>query len=190
MYMIGLLVIIFNAQKFQHICFSSHSSLSCNIYTNSSFYIINYSRNILDLSINVSSDRSFDFHISNLVKRTKHLTGWMLRPFSSRDKLILFKALVMSRLDYGCQLWSPYLIKHINLVEKVQRSFTSFISGMKGLSYPERLTVLKCILSIIEKRDTLLFMCGRFWKVWSLIFFLLYVLKNRIVEGGPVSRHT
>ena len=45
----------------------------------------------------------------------------------------------MSRLDYGCQLWSSYLSKHINLVEKVQR----FISGMKGLSYPERFTILK-----------------------------------------------
>ena len=30
----------------------------------------------LDLGINVSSDCSFEFHISNLVKRTKHLTGW------------------------------------------------------------------------------------------------------------------
>ena len=88
----------------------------------------------------MSSDCSFDFHISNLVKRTKHLTGWILRTFSFRDKLTmltLFKALVMSRLDYGCQLWSPYLIKHINMVEKVQRSFTRFISGMAGLSYTE-----------------------------------------------------
>ena len=76
----------FNAQKCKYICFSPHSSLSCNIYTNSSFYIINYSRIILDLGINVSGDCSFDFHISNLVKRTKHLTGWMLRTFSSRDK--------------------------------------------------------------------------------------------------------
>ena len=91
-----------------------------------SFDIINYSKN--NLGINVSNC-SFDFHISNLVKRTKHLTGWILRTFSSRDKLTLFKALVMSRLDYGCQLWSPYLIKHINMVEK-QRSFTRFISGM------------------------------------------------------------
>ena len=100
--------------------FSPHYSLSCNIYTHSSFYIITYSRYILDLGINVSSDCSFDFHILNLLKRTKHLTGWMLRTFSSRDKLTLFKALIMSRFDYGCQLWSPYLIKHVNLVEKVQ----------------------------------------------------------------------
>ena len=77
--------------------FSPHSSLPCNIYTRSSFDIINYSRNILDLGINISSDCSFDFHISNFVKRTKHLTGWMLRTFSSRDKLTmltLFKDLV------------------------------------------------------------------------------------------------
>ena len=93
-----------NAQKFQYICFSPHSSSSSNVYTSSSFDIINYSRNILDLGINVSSDCSFDFHISNLAKRTKHLTGWMLRTFSSRDKLTMLtlcKALVMSRLDYG-----------------------------------------------------------------------------------------
>ena len=94
----------------------------------------------------MSSDCSFDFHISNLAKGTKHLTDWMLRTFSSRDKLTmltLFKALVMSRVDYGCQLWSPNLIKYINMVEKVQRPFTRFISGTEGLSYPERLTVLK-----------------------------------------------
>ena len=112
----------FNTQKFQYICFSPHSSSSSNIYTNSSFDIINYSRNIINLGINVSSDCSFDFHISNLAKRTKHLTGWMLRTFPSRDKLTmftLFKALVMSQLDYGCQSWSTYLIKHINMVEKV-----------------------------------------------------------------------
>ena len=89
-------------------------------------------KNILDLGINVSSECSFDLHISNLVKRTKHLIGWILRTFSSRDKLTLFKALVMSRLDYGCQLWPPYLIKHINIVEKVQMSFTRFISNMRA----------------------------------------------------------
>ena len=73
----------FNAQKFKYICFSPHSSSSSNVNTSSSFDIINYSRIILDLGINVSSDCSFDFHISNIAKITKHLTGWMLRTFSS-----------------------------------------------------------------------------------------------------------
>ena len=66
----------FNAQKFKYICFSPHSSSSSNVYTSSRFDIINYYKNILDLGINVSSDCSFDFHVPNLVKRIKHLTGW------------------------------------------------------------------------------------------------------------------
>ena len=126
--------------------------------------------------------------MSAWVKRTKHLTGWILRTFSSCDMLTLFKALVMSRLDYGCQLWSPYLIKHINMVEKVQRSFTRFISGMACLSYTERLTVLK-LYSLQRRRERYIIIYV--WKIfWSLIFTLLYVLKHQIVEGGPVSRHT
>ena len=110
----------------------------------------------------------FEFHITNLNKRTTHLTGWILINFSSRDKLTmltLFKAQVMSSLDYGSQLWSPYLTKHINIIEKTQRSFTRYISGMQGLSYPERLTVLK-LYSLQHRRererDTLLFMFGKF----------------------------
>ena len=76
----------------------------------------------------------------------------------------------MSRLDYGCQLWSPYLIKHINMVEKVQMSFTRFISGMEGLSYPERLTDLKLyFLQRSRERYIIIY-------VWTFSF--LYVLKH------------
>ena len=81
--------ISFNGQNIQYICFSPHSSSSSNVYTSSTFDIINYSKNILDLGINVSNDCSFDFHISILFKRTKHLTGWILRTFSSRDNVDL-----------------------------------------------------------------------------------------------------
>ena len=82
-------------------------------------------------------------------------------------------------------------VKLRNMVEKVQRSFRRFISGMACLSCTERLTVLKLYsLQRRRERDILLFMCGRFWRVWSLIFSLIYVLKHRIVEGGPVSHHT
>ena len=58
----------------------------------------------------------------------------------------------MSRMDYDSQLWSPYLTKHINMIEKTQRSFTRYISGMQGLSYPERLAVLK-VYSLQHRRE-------------------------------------
>ena len=44
--------------------------------------------------------------------------------------LTMFKSLSLSRLDYASKLWSPYLFKHIYLIEKVQRAFTKQIRGM------------------------------------------------------------
>ena len=112
MYMRGFLVIImfFNAQRFQYmyICFNPHTSLSCNVYTSSSLDIINYSKHMLDLGIYIYQM----IVISNFILLTliKHLTVWILRTFSSRNKLTmltLFKALALSQLDYSSQLWFP-----------------------------------------------------------------------------------
>ena len=57
--------------------------------------------------------------------------------------MTLFKSLVLPRLDYGSQLWSPHLVKHIDQLEKIQRSFTKHITGMQSLEYSERLVSLK-----------------------------------------------
>ena len=62
-----------------------------------------HSSNVQDLGITMSSDCMFNVHINSPNKR-KNLTGWILRTLISRDKLTmltLFKALVLSRLDYG-----------------------------------------------------------------------------------------
>ena len=82
---------------------------------------------IKDLGVFMSADCSFDHHISVISKKCSSIAGWILRTFTSRDRtpmLTLFKSIVLSRLDFGCQLWSPHQGKHINSIEKVQRSFT------------------------------------------------------------------
>ena len=51
------------------------------------------------------------------LKKCTNLSGWILITFSTRDittMLTLFKPLVLSRLDYGSQLWSLHLVKHID----------------------------------------------------------------------------
>ena len=45
-------------------------------------------------------------------------------------------------LEYCTQIWSPTLIKYIDLIENVQRSFTRRIPVLKNLSYPECLANL------------------------------------------------
>ena len=61
----------------------------------------------------------------------------------------LFKSLVISRLDYASQLWSPHKISEITQIEKVQQSFTKHITGMRDLSYHERLQALRVRYCII-----------------------------------------
>ena len=55
----------------------------------------------------------------------------------------LYKAFVRSHLDSCSSVWAPFLIKHIEQIENVQKRATRQISGFKDLSYPERLKKLK-----------------------------------------------
>ena len=63
---------------------------------------------------------------------------------------------VRSKLEYGSQIWSPYQLDDIDLIESVQREFTRRIPAIKKYikkqklkknsftySYPERLKALK-----------------------------------------------
>ena len=116
-----------------------------NVYTNQNMEIISPSRNVIDKGIYMSGDCTFNYHFSSLSKKCAKLSGWILRTFYTRDcitMLTLFKSIVLSRLDYGSQLWSPFLIKHITQLEKVQRSFSKHITGMNYMPYHERLKSL------------------------------------------------
>ena len=66
--------------------------------------------------------------------------------------LTLFKSLVLPRLDYGSQLWSPHFVKHIDKLEKIQRSFNKHITGMQSLEYSEWLVYLK-LYSLQRRRE-------------------------------------
>ena len=158
-----------NSKKFSHVSFSSNgAAYKSNVYIDPSMNIISPSTHVVDLGISMSSDCTFDLHISNLYRRCSNLAGRILRTFTMRDPhlmLTLFKSLVLSRLDITSQLWSPYLLKHIYLIEKVQRAFTKHISGIRDFSYSKRLETLK-LYSLQRRRDR---------------YSIIYVWK--IVEG-------
>ena len=158
----------FNSEKFHYI--SSLSFNSYNVYANPNMEIINPSDNVLDLGIFMSSNCSFEFHIQNLCKKCSNLYGWILRTFPTRDSitmLTLFKSLVLSRLDYGSQLWSTHLVKHIDQLEKIQRSFTTkHLTGMQSLEYSERLVSLKLYsLQRRHERYCIIYV----WKIIGLV---------------------
>ena len=136
----------FNSNKFKYVCYTpSDISAHGNVYLCPKMNLIDKVNDIKDLGITMSANCNFDQHINNVFKQCSRLSGWILRTFISRDAttmLTLFKCVVLSRLDYGSQLWSPTQIKSLNKIESVQRSFTKFIAGMRPLSYDDRLKSL------------------------------------------------
>ena len=157
---------MFNQEKFQYIRYHmGDSSKINNIYLSPDHNILPKSGEVKDLGILMSENCDFDSHIASVAKKCSRLCGWILRTFSTRSKsvsLTLFKSIVLPYLDYGSQLWSPYKIKSINALEKVQRVFTKHIDGMHDLSYTERLKALQ-IYSLQRRRDR--YMAIYIWKI-------------------------
>ncbi|CAI9729518.1 PKU43604.1hypothetical protein llap_6084 [Octopus vulgaris] len=64
--------------------------------------------------------------------------------------LPLYVMLVRPILEYGIQASSPYLLKDIQHLKRVQKLATRMVHGLKNLSYEERLRTLD--LYSLEKR--------------------------------------
>ena len=87
--------------------------------------------------------------------------------------MTLFKSLVFPRLNHGSQLWSPHLVKHIDQLEKIQRSFTKHI--MQSLEYSERIVSFK-LYSLQRRRERYCIVY-----VWEIIEGLVPNFSNPIV---------
>ena len=91
--------------------------------------------------------------------------GWVLRVFQSRGRslmLTLLKSLVISLLEYCCQLWNSWKAKYIQAIEAIQRTFTYKITEVQHLNYPERLHELK-LYSLQRRRER--YIITYIWKI-------------------------
>jgi len=67
-----------------------------------------------------------------LIKRTfTHLT--------KESFLTLYKTYVRPHLEYCVPIWSPYLAKNIDKLERIQQSATKLVPGLARLPYETRL---------------------------------------------------
>ena len=58
------------------------------------------------------------------------------------NKVKAYKTYIRPIFDYASNAWSPYHLKYINAIERVQRNFTKRIPSLSNLSYAERLAML------------------------------------------------
>lgn len=110
-------------------------------------------KEIRDLGIIVDNNLSFSTHITTIIANAKKRLFLLHKSFITKDALLLLKAYIIyvrPLLEYCSQVWSPHLMKDINRIESVQRTFTKRLKGYHGLTYPERL--LKANLVSLELR--------------------------------------
>ena len=124
-------------------------------YTTSHGVVISPSTSVKDLGVIISSDLSWQRHISSMVANATKMSAWALSLFQDRSKatmLTLYKSMVRCRLEYCCPLWNPADIASIQAIESVQQHFTKKIKGYQHLPYYERLKGLQ-LQSLQRRRE-------------------------------------
>ena len=116
--------------------------------------------NLKDFGIIMSSNCSFEQLIIELCKRCTGLCRWIHRTRESTVMMTLFNSLVLSRLDYGSQLWSPTKILQIIMIEKFRKLL--LLNILKDFPHsPTRnvLVISKYTPSNVEEREVYCNLC-------------------------------
>lgn len=99
-----------------------------------------------DLGITISSDLKWETHITQMCKKANSMIYLIQRSFKDLSKemiLKLYRSYVRPKLEYAHAIWSPYYVKDIEQIERVQRRITKLPQELKDLTYVERLEQLK-----------------------------------------------
>ena len=116
-------------------------------------------QSVNDLGVTLSSNLSWSKHVGITTNKANKVLGIIKRTVDTGNPdtfSILYKSLVRSILEYAAPVWSPYLVKNIHAIEKVQRraSRLALNQGRGEMSYEDRCKLLDCsTLSI--RRDYL-----------------------------------
>jgi len=98
-----------------------------------------------DLGVIIDRELKFSVHCATVVKRAFCVMHLIRRSFEIRDRRFLvdmFCKYVVPIVMYASPVWSPYLLKDVDAVERVQCWWTKRLPGLYNLSYAERLKVL------------------------------------------------
>ena len=134
----------FNEIKFRLLQFSSNTNNEPHSYYING-QVISPSTSHKDLGVLFNNSLSWEDHHSLIVSRAYKQLNLLKRTFtfhhvSARKNLYL--SLVRSQLSYCSLVWRPCQIKHIEILERVQRRATKFILNYAKLDYKSRLLQL------------------------------------------------
>ena len=106
-----------------------------------------------DLGVTINANMRVSEQCRIAASKGNQIIGMIRRNITYKVKGLivpLYKAIVRPHLEYCIQAWRPYLRKDIDMLEKVQRRTTKLITGLRDLSYDDRLK--ECGLTTLETR--------------------------------------
>ena len=95
-----------------------------------------------DLGVSMNANMKVSEQCRIAASKGNQILGMIRRNITYKEKSLivpLYKAIVRPHLEYCIQAWSPYLRKDIDMLETIQRRATKLISGLRDLTYEERL---------------------------------------------------
>ena len=149
------------AKLFQELPFYSE----CYEYFTPKNVLIQQKENVRDLGVQLSSNFSWTPHINKIVDDARRVAAWVLSVFSDRSTstmVTLYKSMIRSKLEYCCPLWNPATIQNIQMLESVQRTFTSKFHDCINMTYWERLKHLD-LFSLQRRRERYIII--HMWKI-------------------------
>ena len=110
-----------------------------------------------DLGIYISKDLKWEIQVNKIVQQASFVSYQIVKSFQTKNiwtLLKLFKSYVRPKLEYNTPVWSPYLLKDIFALEKVQKRYTKIVCRRCNIpfsSYTDRLKKLD-LLSLQNRR--------------------------------------
>ena len=106
-----------------------------------------------DLGIYTTNILKPSMQCTKATSKARSVLGMIRRHFKTIDAEefhILYASYIRPHMEYCVQVWSPYLRKDIECLERVQMSATKIVKGLRKMEYEERFRRLK--MTTLEDR--------------------------------------
>ena len=139
------------------------------------------------LGLLLSSNLSWSTHIDSICVKVRKLLGLLHIQFSANTNSCtltkLYLSLIRPHLEYGAQVWHPYLSKDIQAIENVQKFSLRICSKKWNLSYWELLDMFQ--LPSLENRRLYLSLSTFYKIIYNLVSFPPHHLQLHVHMHPP-----
>ncbi|XGW17861.1 hypothetical protein V3C99_002459 [Haemonchus contortus] len=113
---------------------------------------------VKDLGVNLSAGLKWSCHIDEISTKGLKLVHLLFRNIHTSETAVwirLYKMYVLPIVEYCSPVWSPYLVKDIQKIEKVQKSFTRILyyRAFPSVDYPRSLPDYRTRLRVLNLKS-------------------------------------